>query len=179
MSQELMQACVDSRGVRKYVHYFGVKIQRLYPGLMDVEDAENELWAAVFRAISKRYTPEEPLIPFARHAVYSQYGTMINKRGNYGRLLNEGIDLNPDFMVDYDDPCYTEAENSFTLDQIREDLMECARASRQYRYAIQTFELMRNGATMRECCESLKISKNYGYKLLHEIIGGCGVKYHE
>jgi len=177
MSQDLMTVCTNSTDVQKYIQHFGRKINRVYPRLLDREDAENELWVAVFRAIRERFKPHMRLIPFAMNAVFSQYGSMIKRRGNVTRLMNERVDT--DVEVTQIDRSYEEIEVNFTLDQIEHDLMMRAKAGRQYRYAFRTFGMLRNGATIRECCEKLEISKQYGYKLFHEIIRESGEKYQE
>lgn len=181
MSQVLMQRCVKSKDIQKYIHYFGVKIHKVYPGLLDVEDAKNELWVAVFRAINKRYRDEKSLITFAKRAVFSQYGSIIKKNGNAARLLNEQAAKNPFYysrLVSNHSFC-DRVEAKFTLDQIEKDLNERASSSRQYRYAVKMMGLLRNGATFKDCCQRLHISKTYVYTIFHEIIRECSGKYRE
>lgn len=178
MSQELMQECIESKDIRKYIHHFGVKIHRVYPRLLDVEDSKNELWVAVFRAIRERYNSKIPLILFAKHAIFSQYGSMVKIRGNANRRRGERT--TPEIeKIGYDDPCYNAVEVGFTLDQIEKDLEERASASRQYRYAVQVFGLLRNGVAFKDCCQRLRISKTYIYTIFHEIIRECSGKYRE
>jgi len=177
MSQALMQACIENRTIQKYVHHFAVKVHETYPRLLDVEDAKNDLWIAVFRAIQKRYTKQKPLIQFAKSAVFSQYGSMVKKRGNAARRLHESMD--PDTELGLVEPFYLRIEANYTLDQIEKDLIERASASRQYRYAVITLRLLREGASIKECYEHLHISKYHGYKVFHEIIRKCSGKYRD
>jgi AraC-like DNA-binding protein len=172
-----MQECVDNKEIRKYVHHFGVKIHKIYPKLMGVSDAKNELWVAVFRAIKERYNPKKPLIQFVRNAVFSQYGSFARERGNASRLLNERATSN--IKVSYDDPSFDKINTTTNLERIKNDLEARASASRQYRYAVRIFGLLRQGVTIKECCQRLHISKPYGYRIFQEIICECGRKYRE
>jgi AraC-like DNA-binding protein len=181
MSQVLMQKCVESEDIQKYIHHFGVKIHNVYPILLDIEDAQNELWLAVFRAINERYREEKSLIIFAKRAVFSRYGTMIKNDGNAARTMNEIAGKNLFYsnkLTSHHSFC-DRVETEFTLDQIEKDLNERASSSRQYRYAVKMMVLLRKGATFKDCCQRLHISKTYVYTIFHEIIRECGGKYRE
>jgi len=177
MSQALMQKCVDDEEVQKYVHHFGVKLHGIYPKLLEVEDAENELWLSVFRAVRERYEPEKPLILFAKRAVFSRYGSMFKPQKNNARLLNEHAISDTD--APYNDPSYNIIDAEFTLDQIEKDLRKHAATSRQYLLAMRTLKLLRRGVTIKECWQTLWISQKYGEKLLYHIIRESSRKYRE
>ena len=178
MSQALMQACIESKTIQKYVNHFAIKVHEIYPGLLDIDDAKNDLWEAVFRAVQRRYVKQKPLIQFAKRAVFSQYGSMVGEHGNAARRLHECMDSDVELCF-YEPLTYLRIEANYTLDQIERDLMERASASRQYRYAVITLRLLREGASIKECHEYLHISKYHGYRIFHEIIRKCSGKYRD
>lgn len=179
MSQKLMELCVKSRDVQRYVRHFANKLSSQFPSLLDFEDGENLLWLAVFRAVDKRYTPNKDLIQFAKRAVFSQYGSSVRLKSNESKRLNETAlrDSNDYFIVGNREQEKVDAK--FALDQIERDLKERAREGKHYVYARAVFELLRHDVTITQCCKRLKISRPYGYKLFYEIIQKTGDKYRE
>ncbi len=183
MSQDLtrlMQTCVDNVEIKKYITHFGVKLHRMYPVLYGIEDGIDELWFGVFRAITKRYKAQIPLILFAKRAVFSRYGSLIKVSHNMGKLLNEYAYCEDIvFQARRHDRAYNAVDVSFTLDQIARDLETRASKSRQYKFtvAVNLFGLLRKGYTVRLSCTELNISHTQGYRLYNEIICGCGNKY--
>lgn len=173
MSQNLMQMCLDHEELNKYVYHYAGKLKRLFPRLLEFEDAESELWLAIFKAISSRYNPDIALFLFAKRAVFSKYGSMIRWRSNAGRYMNEWVHSEDTvhFSRNYDSG-YNEVDATFTLDQIEKDLKERTEVSQQYHLAVTIFQLLRKGNTVRQCCRVLKISDRQGYKIYNEIIWG-------
>ncbi len=183
MSQVLMQSCAENRDVQRYIHHYGFKLHRAFSDFLDVEDAENELWTAVFRAIHLRYVKQKPLLRFAKRAVFSWYGYMLQKYGKAAydfHVYGQGDpDLEIGTEVGANDRMYTRVENKHTLDMIEQDLIARAKTSKQYRYAVREFRLLRSGATIKECCEYLEISSSYGNKLLYSMMRKCSNKYQD
>ncbi len=175
MSAALMQMCVDDTSLQKYIFNLGKKIHSVYPKLLDVSDAENELWEAVFKAIQDRFTDEKPLIKFARQVCYSRFGTMIG-RGNKKRLWSETPACLTYGDDAYIDRSFNRLDTAFTLDQIEDDLKTYAKQSRQYRLAVRTFKYLRKGFTMKDCCKRLKIEKTHGYHI-RDLIRNLSRKY--
>lgn len=177
MSAALMQACVDDTSLQKYVHYCSVKIHLIYPRFLDVDDAKNDLWEAVFNAIQDRFSPEKSLIQFAKRTIYSCYGTMIG-RGNLTLLMNERVTDLDQGLKGCVDQSFEKVDALFTLDQIEHDLEEQASRSRRYRLVIQTFRHLRTGITLKQIYDRLSISKSHIYYLRDLMQDFCG-KYRE
>lgn len=187
MSQ-FYETCLGSRLLTGYIHHYAYKLHRQYPRLLEREDGEQELWSSVFRAIKLRYTPERPLIPFAKRAVFSHYGSMIRPCGTAARRLNERTVQLPvncyapaksDCLIHLD-KSYKISEANFTLDRIAEDLESRASAFRQYHLALQLFKMFRNGQdSMGDCCKRLNITSKYGSKIFNTILCGNSEKYLE
>ena len=178
MSQELMQKCLDSETLQQCVRRFGYRLHHRYPTLLELEDAENDLWEAIFQAVQYRYSIFIPLIPFAVRAAYSRYGDMTLKRRNRARLLEEQMLTLKDTKL-YEDSCFEVVETGYTLDQIERSLKRRASESRQYQFAVRTLELMRKGETLTQSSQTLHVSKTYSYKIFDEVIRECSGKYHE
>jgi len=177
MSAALMQMCVESISLQKYIFNLSRKIHSVYPRLLDVSDAENELWEAVFKAVKDRFKDDRPLIKFARQVCFSRFGTMIG-RGNKKRLWSETLD----YFTYGDNACIDQSFNRidmmFTLDQIEDDLKAYAKQSRQYQLAVRTFRCLRKGLTMKACREKLKIKKTHSYHL-RDLIRNMSRKYND
>jgi len=179
---DLMQMCVDNVEIKKYIKHFGGKIHFRYPTFYAFEDAENELWAGVFKRLSKKYNPEIPLDVFAKRAIFSHYGSIIKLRGNKGKHMHENaisLDKINTTKAKTFDSAYAHVDVSFTLDQIAKDLKDRAERSRQYRFTVakNLFGLLRKGYSIRFCCEQLHVSHMQGYRVYNEIICGYGKKY--
>jgi len=177
MSAALMQACVNNTSLQKYIHHLGVKIHLIYPRYLDVDDAKNDLWEAVFKAIRDRFSPEKPLIQFAKQAIFSCYGTMIG-RGNLTLLMNERVTNLDQGLSGCVDRSFEKIDALFTLDQIERDLEEEASRSRRYRLVIKTFRHLRTGITLKQIYERLSISSTHIY-YLRDLIQDFCVKYQE
>lgn len=177
MSAALMQACVNDTSLQKYVHYLSVKIHLIYPRFLDVDDAKNDLWEAVFKAIQDRFSPEKSLFHFAKRVLFSNYGTMIG-RGNLTLLMNERVTDSDHGLSGYVDRSFEKIESLFTLDQIEHDLEEEASRSRRYRLVIKTFRHLRTGITLKQIYDRLSISPSHVYHLRDLMQDFCG-KYQE
>jgi DNA-directed RNA polymerase specialized sigma24 family protein len=158
--------------------------------LLGLEDAEQELWLAVFRNIKTRYTKGQPLAAFVRRVVFSNYGRWLQVRTNKTKLLNEGlISLNKrsykrsipeetlEENVGYISADYSKVEDNYILDCIRADLSKRVNQSKRYQKAVRILDALRNGFSMKECCKRMHIHVNYGNKIFGEIIKECGQKY--
>lgn len=166
MSAQAMQACLDSTDVKKFVHHFAKKLHYQYPSLLDVEDAQHELWLSVFRAVNERWTPEKPLVRFAMSAAFSRYGHMADHKGNRARLLHEkAVAMKTYYHPTIEDYNFDAVETLYTLDQIEHDLMDRAGEGRNYRIAIRLLRSLRNGYTVREAAEDVGVSPRKGYQI--------------
>lgn len=177
MSKLFMDQCVKNKELQRYVRHFAYKVKAIYPCYMDVEDAENELWFSLFRAISNRYDGKTSLFLFAKRSIFSKYGNLSKDRSNASKLMNETYSSTTPIPVI--DTQYKLVEANYTLDQIEKDLKERQGESRQYTYAVAQFGYLREGKTMTEFCEDIGLSRSYGYFIFSNIIKKCAEKYHE
>ena len=175
-SMSLVDTCVQSNQIQAYITHFSRKLHIKYQQSMEVEDAKQELWYAILKALP-RYRYEVKLVDFAKRAVFSHYGTMISDRGNKTKVMNARTSDLEDHNPAGVDASYAIVDAQFTLEQIERDLATRAGKSRQYQVAIELMGLMKLGMSVRESCKTLKVSHQYGSKIFNNIIRKCGDKY--
>jgi len=164
--------------LKNYVGYHAYKVARRFPNSMDREDAEQEIWEAIIKAMNK-YDGRKTPVETARSAAFSKYGHMID--GRLRKLpFNEKMAhydqyAHPQEFADHD-PCYELVEANITLDRIEEILSTEANRPRQYRTALKKanspklyrtaldwFRLMRKGYSAQESADELSIPVDYLY----------------
>jgi hypothetical protein len=177
MPQDLLKTCFENVEVQSDVQFLAWKLHRFHRQVMDTEDAENELWCAVFRAVRTRYKPPTPLIQFAKDVAYSRYGCLIRTHGNLQRQMNQrcftiimGTATNDGGEEPRGiDRTYELIDARDVLRDIRESLQARARKSKQFRLATKVFDMMLEGSGLTEYSKRLHISVKYGWKLGQKI----------
>lgn len=170
MTQAVQEVLSDS-SLKGYVSYYAHKIARRFPNFMDKKDAEQDLWEAIFKALP-RYDGRKPIGAYARAAVFSKYGHLIDKRLKklkwYEYVYHYDKCENPVDLT-YTDRCFETVEANITLDNIEKFLEEEAKTRKQYTVALNWFKLMRKGYSPQESAETLSVTVEYLWNIRSRI----------
>lgn len=187
---DTMQGVLSDSYLRNYVGYYAHKVARRFPNSMDKEDVEQDLWEAIIRAM-KRYDGTVSPSEHARLAVFSKYGSMINKRlkklpfnEKMFRYDQTPTHLSNHYTEDHisyftgEDPIFSSTDLSYllieerdVLERIGKELRAKAEEGRSYILTYQWFQAMQEGLTVSESAARLGVSENYLYQIKHRALG--------
>ena len=163
-SQRLQELCVNDVGLCRYVKYRARKIVRQYRPIIDIEDAENDLWVSIFSAIERRPVPPDSVIDFARNVVFSAYGHAVSRSTK-------------PVYVEYTDSAYVDTsfeivDARITISDIENALHARWGESRTYRLSSAQLKHLLEGRTFYEFQLEHGVSQSYGY-YIQNVIREC------
>jgi DNA-directed RNA polymerase specialized sigma24 family protein len=188
MSSSINAEVFEDDDLKTFIGIQANKLARRFPSTLDREDAEQELWEAVIKAMPK-YDGSTTFLMFAKSAAQSKYGHLID--GRYRKLpFNETFVRFDPNSIDSDDPVYQKivhkyfeydegfeaVEVSDALDRIEESLKVEAEKAAQYVIAFRWFRLLRRGFSTQEAATRLKVSTNYLYVIRNRIFNAENVR---
>ncbi len=188
MSSSVCTQVFENEDLKAFIGIQANKLARRFPHTMDKEDAEQELWEAVIKALPK-YDDKTSFLVFAKSAAQSKYGHLID--GRYRKLpFNESIMRFDPNSIDSDDPVYQgivqkyfahdpgfeEIEVSDALDRIEKSLEAEAEKAAQYVVAFRWFRLLRKGYSTKEAAEELGVTTNYLYVIRSRVFNADAVR---
>ena len=151
MEKSLIEQCLDDTGLRVFIHRRAQEIAYSRPSHFDVEDAEQELWEALIRALPRYDAGVFSLHQFALSHVYSRYGCLSTKRLKNAEALSYDPEFGQPSGVAYPeiftDRSFELVDAQLTLDQIESTLKHEASKGRQFALALSSIQLQRQGYT--------------------------------
>lgn len=157
---------IDHPLVRNVVAFRACQITRRFPKTYDFEDAKQELWEAVVKAVQK-YDGTGEIVQYVTTEVYRKYGNFINQLEYKRAAWYESQTGFLDYPVE--DDSFEKVNANCLLDQIESTLEKESKKSKQYQIALDWFKLLRKDVTIKEASKSLNISESYFYVLRHRI----------
>lgn len=160
MSRALMERCLTDPVIGKAVRGFAYWVAHCRPNSMDREDAEQDIWEAIFKALP-RYDGSKTLTEFALSVAYSKRGHMTSHRINHANYLNEDALRYTSEPVGFGsvDEGFSQADAVLTLDRIEEDILIESRRSHQFRIVLDSFRLLRTGMNQSQAARRLRTTR--------------------
>lgn len=160
MGKSHVEQCLSDIRLNRYIKYRASQVARIRPHTYDIDDASQELWLAIFKALP-RYTGPEHLSDFASARVYSRYGQLIDSRRNhildvYEKAYRDTVCNTPHF-----DKSFSLVEANLTLDHIEKILKEESKNGRQFNITLKFIQGKRKGLDIHTTAQSIGISVEY------------------